>query len=113
MFTIKTLDFEDFKTLLLNFNNPTIVSVPHFLATPPCYISLFDSDGKMFTGFRFYIHKPDNETSDVDFDDFVFSLRNDILKHCVQEAMKKNVSALNYKFYMHISNKNEFWDDKL
>lgn len=113
MFTIKTLDFNDFKTLLLNFNNPNIVSVPHFLATPPCHIFLFDSDGKMFLHFTFYIHKPNNEKSKIHFDNYVFSLRKEIFKHCVHETMKKNVSALNYKFYMHISTKNDFRGDKL
>lgn len=108
MFTLKTLDLNDFKTLLLNFNVLNIGSMSQFLTTPPCHIFLFDSDGKLFRHYKFHIHKPENEKAALAFDNFVIDLINHIFECCVNETTKKNVSAVNYKFYMHISNKNKF-----
>lgn len=103
MFTLETFDLNDFKTLLLNYNKPNIVSVSNFLATPPCYIFLFDADGKLFRNYKFHIHKPENKEAELVFEDFLISLKNHIFESCVDETTKKNVSAENYKFYMHIS----------
>lgn len=111
-FTLKTLDYDDLKSLLLNFNNSNIISESHFLnCTPPNFIFLFDSDGKMFGSYEFHIHMPDNIEAQLAFNAFVVTLTNDIIKHCTYESMKNNVSFFSqketnhYKFYMHISNK--------
>lgn len=89
MFTLKTLDFNDFKTLLLNFNVSNNVSASYFLTTPPCHIFLFDSVGKLFRHYKFYIHKLENEKAKLAFDDFVINLKNHIFESCVYETTKK------------------------
>ena len=107
VFTLKTFNFTDFKTLLFNYNNSNIISAFHFLNnTPPCSLIIFNSDGELFGHYKFHIHKPDNKNAELNFDDFVISLMNDIFSKCVCETMKNKVSATNYKFFMHISNKN-------
>jgi hypothetical protein len=104
-FTIKTFDYTDLKLLLLNYNDSNVISKSHFSdSTLPSFISLFDSEGKLFAHYGFLIHKPDNEkAAELAFDNFVLALSQDIFKNCVYETMNKNVSTDNYKFYMHIS----------
>lgn len=106
-FTLETFDFSDFKPLLFNFNHSNIISEFHFLNnTPPCFIYLFDPEGKLFGHYEFHIHKPDNENAELAFDRFIVSLMGDIFKNCVYEIMKNKNFTKNSKFYMHISNKN-------
>jgi hypothetical protein len=96
IFTLKTIDFNEFKTLLLNFNVSNIVSASHFLTTPPCHIFLFDSDGKLFRHYKFHIHKPENEKTELAFDNFVIDVKNHIFESCVYETTKKKCFC--YKF---------------
>jgi hypothetical protein len=106
-FTLKTLELGDLKTLFLNFNHSKILSPLHFLSkTPPCHLFLFDSEGNLFKHYTFHIHKPNDETDNLAFEDFSISLMKDIFKHCLYETFKKNISAKNYKFWIHVSNKN-------
>lgn len=108
-FTLKTFNYADLKSLLLNFNNTKIISVSHFLdCTPPNSISIFNSEGKLFASYSFHLHNPDNIEADLGFDRFVLILMNDVIKRCVYESMKSSVSygaANNCKFYLNIGNK--------
>jgi hypothetical protein len=108
LFTLETFDISDLKPLLLKFNHSNILSASHFLKnTPPCYLYLFNAEGKLYGHYEFHIHKPNNQKeAEVGFDNFVSSLSEDIFKNCVYETMKNNAYTSNYKFYMHISNKN-------
>jgi hypothetical protein len=106
-FTLETFYSTDLKPLLFNFNHSNIISASHFLNnTSPSYLSLFNSEGKLFGHYQFHIHNPDNEGDELGFDLFVASLSKHIFKNCIYETMKNNVSTNDYKFYMNISNKN-------
>jgi len=115
LFTLETFDLSDLKLLLLKFNHSNIISASHFLNnTPPCYLYLFNAEGKLFGHYEFHIHKPNNQKeAEGGFDNFVSSLSEDMIKNCVYETMKKNAYTSNYKFYMHISNKNILGKTKL
>jgi len=107
LFTLETFDISDLKPLLLKFNHSNIISASHFLNnTPPCYVYLFNAEGKLFGHYAFHIHKPNNKKeAEAGFDRFVVSLSKDIFKNCVYETMKNNAYTSKYKFYIHISNK--------
>ena len=97
LFTLETLDFNDFKTLLLKFNshNPDIVN----------FIYLYDSTGKLFGFYDFSIQHPEDGDEEEDFDNFVNHLLHNIFKICVYETMKQKNTPTKYtRFYLHISN---------
>jgi hypothetical protein len=103
-FSLGTFDVNDFKDFLF-FNHSEVIYDSHFFYVIPSHLSIFDSEGKLFGHYIVYIYRDKKELYS---DESILDLMDHLFKICVYDTMKKNVSAYNYKFYMHISNKKIF-----
>jgi hypothetical protein len=103
-FTSSTFNITDFKTILLNFNDKNNIRKYNFFSFSPNFIYIFNSEGTLIGYCVFLFHKPYNQSAEVSFDTFVFSIWKDIFISCDLE-MRDNIKTINDKFYICICNK--------